>query len=60
MKYVNVQNVNKKYSKISAKLAEEMPWNKICVYLIGPFKVRRKVIEPIILKAVTTIDTAIG
>ena len=27
---------NKKYGKLSAKLAEEIPWNKICIYLIVP------------------------
>ena len=29
-------------------------WNKICVDLIGPYKIRRKWKEPI--KSVTTID----
>ena len=28
---------NKKYGKLPAKLAEDIPWNKICVYLIGPY-----------------------
>ena len=31
-----------KYSKLPAKLAEETPWNKLCVDLIGPYKIRRK------------------
>ena len=25
------------YGKLTAKLAEEIPWNKICVDLIGPY-----------------------
>ena len=25
---------NKKYGKLAAKVAEEIPWNKLCVYLI--------------------------
>ena len=31
-----------KYGKLPAKLAEETPWNKLCVDLIGPYKIRRK------------------
>ena len=32
---------NKKYGKFLAKEDEEIPWNKICVYLIGNCIVRR-------------------
>ena len=32
-----------KYSELPAKLAEETPWKKLCVDLIGPYKIRRKV-----------------
>ena len=28
---------NKKYGKLPAKVAEEIPWNKICIYLIGTY-----------------------
>ena len=28
---------NKKYGKLPAKLAEEIPWNKLCLDLIGPY-----------------------
>ena len=28
--------------KLPAKLAEETPWSKICVDLIGPYKMRIK------------------
>ena len=33
---------HKKYGKSPAKLAEEIPWNKICIYLIGPYVIRSK------------------
>ena len=33
---------NKKYGKLPAKLSEEIPWNKLCVDLIGPYVIRRK------------------
>ena len=33
---------NKKYGKLPAKEAEKIPWNKLCVYLIGPYVIRRK------------------
>ena len=33
---------NKKYGKLPAKLAEEIPWNKICVGIIGPYVIRLK------------------
>ena len=34
---------NKKYGKLPAKLDEEIPWNKLCVYLIWPYAIRIKV-----------------
>ena len=40
----------KKYGKLSAKLAEETPRNKLCVDLTCPYKMRRKGKEPSILK----------
>ena len=33
---------NKKYGKLPAKLSEDIPWNKLCVDLIGPYGIRRK------------------
>ena len=38
--------LNKKNSQLPAKIAEEIPWNKICVDLIGPYNIRRKGINP--------------
>ena len=46
----------KKHDKLPAKLVEEPPWNKLCVDLIRPYKIRIKGKEPLILKAVTMID----
>ena len=54
------KTVNKKYGKLPAKLAEETPWNKLCVDLIGPYKIRIKGKEPLILKAVTMIHPVTG
>ena len=48
--------VNKKYVKIPTKLFYRTPWKKICVYLIGPYKIRRKGKETLVLKNVTMID----
>ena len=38
----NVQNNQIKNGKLPSKLAEEMPWNKICVDLIVFYGIRRK------------------
>ena len=50
----------KKYGKLPAKLPEEIPWNKIYVDLIGPYKICRKGKETLILKYVTMIDPVTG
>ena len=33
---------NNVFGKLPAKLAEEIPWNKLCVDLIVPYVIRRK------------------
>ena len=38
----NIKRSNKKYGKLPAKLAEEVPWNKLCVDIIVPYIVHRK------------------
>ena len=48
------------HGKIPAKLAEETPRNKLCVDIIGPYKILRKGKDHIILKAVTMIDPITG
>ena len=42
MTRVNVQNARQKIGKLPAKLSEEIPWNEICVDLVGPHKILRK------------------
>ena len=50
----------KKYGALPAKLAEETPWNKLYVDIIGPYKIRRKGKEPLILKSVTMVNPVTG
>ena len=49
-----------KNGKLPAKLAEEKPRDKLCVYLIGPRKIHRSGKEPLNLKYVTMIDPITG
>ena len=56
MTYSNVPKGQQKYGKLPAKITEETPWNKLCVDLIGPYKICKKGKEPLILKAITMID----
>ena len=49
-----------KYGKLPPKEAEVLPWDKMCVDLIGPYKIRRKNQPDLKLKAVTMIDPATG
>ena len=48
---------NKKNRKLPAKLAEEIPCNKLCVDLMGRYVIRRRVKkENLHLKSVTMIN----
>ena len=50
-----------KYGKLPAKEAEAIPWDRLSVDLIGPYKIRREGHDkPLILKALTRIYTATG
>ena len=49
-----------KNGKLPAKLAEETSWNKLCVYIIGPYRIRINGKMPLILKPVTMIDPITG
>ena len=52
---------NKKYDKLPAKLAEEIPWNKLYADIIGPYVIRRNdKKEKLHIKAVTMIDPVTG
>ena len=39
---------------------DETPTNKLCVELIGPYKISKKGKDPLILKSVTVIDPVTG
>jgi transposase InsO family protein len=50
-----------KYGKLPAKTAEAVPWELLCVDLIGPYKIeRKKPLTPLTLWALTMIDPATG
>ena len=52
----NVQNSQKKIGYITSQNSRKTPWNKLCVDLIGHYKIRRKGKYTLILKAITRID----
>ena len=60
MTCANVQNGQQKNGKLLVKTAEEIPWNKLCVDIIGPYNIRIKGKEPLTLKVVTIIDPVTG
>jgi hypothetical protein len=52
---------SKKYGKLPEKDAQAIPWDVLCVDLIGPYKIRQKgKKKPLVCKAVTMIDPATG
>ena len=50
----------KKYGLLPPKDAEAIPWDKLCIDLIGPYKIRRKGKKDLICRCVTMIDPATG
>lgn len=50
----------KKYGHLPPKVAEAEPWDKMCIDLIGPYKIRRKGKPDLVCKCVTMIDPATG
>ena len=50
----------KKYGWLPPKEAEAIPWDKMCIDLIGPYKIRRKGKSDLVCKCVTMIDPATG
>ena len=50
----------KKYGLLPPKEAEAIPWDKLCIDLIGPYTIRRKGQKDLVCKAVTMIDPATG
>jgi hypothetical protein len=51
---------NQTHGKLPAKLAEENPWDTLCVDLIGPCKIERKGTKDLKLWCLTMIDPATG
>ena len=51
---------NPKFGHLPPKEAEATPWDRMCVDLIGPYKIRRKSQETLVCKCVTMIDPATG
>ena len=57
----NKRRHNKKYGHLPPKEAEATPWDKMCVDLIGPYKIRQKgKKKALVCKCVTMIDPATG
>ena len=55
--FVRTKLLNRKYGKLPAKKAEEIPWYRIFVDIIGTYVIRRnRRKEELHLKAVTMID----
>jgi hypothetical protein len=50
----------KKYGHLPPKEAEATIWDKMCIDLIGPYKIRRKGKPSLECKCVTMIDPASG
>ena len=51
---------HKKYGLLPEKEAEALPWDRLCVDLIGPYKINRKGQKALVCKCVTMIDPATG
>jgi hypothetical protein len=61
-KIVNETNADiKRFGPFPEKEAEAMPWDKMCIDLIGPYTIRRKGNKkPLICKCIMMIDPATG
>ena len=51
---------HKKYGILPPKEAEAIPWDKMCIDLIGPYKIRCKGQKDLECKCITMIDPAMG
>jgi hypothetical protein len=52
--------LNQKCRELPEKLAEENPWDTLCVDLVGPHKIERKDKKDLKLWCLTVIDPATG
>ena len=51
---------SKSYGHLPPKEAKVIPWDKLCIDLIGPYKIRRKGQKTLVCHACTFIDPATG
>ena len=49
-----------KYGKLPEKLAEIIPWETLCIHIIGAYKIKRKGEKLLHLRYITIIDPATG
>jgi hypothetical protein len=49
-----------KYGHLPCKEAEAEPWDRLCVDLIGPYTIKHKAEESLLLWCLTMIDPAKG
>ena len=54
------KRTKKKYGHLPEKEAESFPWEKLCVDMIGPYSIKRRGKEDLVLWCVTMIDPATG
>ena len=54
------KTTNQKYGKLPPKQAETNPWDTLCVDLIGPYTIPRKVKNSLKLWCLTMIDPSTG
>jgi hypothetical protein len=53
---LNKRKASKKFGHLPEKETEEIPWEKMCIDLIGPYTIRRKGQKNLIRKCVTMIN----
>ena len=60
LKLSKVQKKKKKYNKIPPKNVELIPWDTVCIDLVGPYTVTNQKDNDRFLNAITFLDPAIG
>ena len=55
---LNKRRASENFGHLPEKEAEAIPWDKMCIDLIGPYTIRRKGQKTLICKCVTMIDPA--
>ena len=60
MPSMSINRKIKKYRILPPKEAEALIWDKMCIDLIGPYKIKRKREPDLVCKCVAMIDPASG